>query len=731
MNRKRSYVLVLCIILIVPFSRSAAQTPDELFPLYDVIKPNVEFWTDIYSRYTTGQGVLHDNQELDRVYGVIDLEDPDQPGGHKINQVRIKNAKKYYRAILDRLAEGQAPQGFEEERIAQMFGPGATHKDYHRARYNIRCQVGQSDRFRAGVIRSGAYLDEIKRIFRHYGLPEDLAYLPHVESSFNPKAFSKFGAAGIWQFTRSTGKQYMSIGYAVDERRDPITSTYAAARYLKRNHDRLQNWPMAITAYNHGTSGMLRAKRARGTYEAIFKNHRSRLFKFASRNFYSEFLAARHVATNYRDYFGELELDRPPQLTEVRLEGFVSLPEIAQALDLDIETLHRLNPALRKPVLEGTKYIPKGFQLRLPRDDERRWDSLLTAQLPQLYKNAQTHSRFYTVRYGDTAGKIARRYGIRLNDLIAANRLDSRATIYVNQNLRIPHPGEQIPTQVAAVTPNTAAVAGKATTAVAKPPAKPVVIARSSPVPPLNAQPSITSQSPQPRPVAVQSEQAPTTEQAGDSTLARADTDAGRPAPNRTNGPSVPLGKMVVAAAAIPRSDKPPIQLVDSWQIREMPAKTAASNPEIVTGRIAVEQMIESEGGPIGIIHVEVEETLGHYAEWAGVRAQDLRRLNRLQYGRMIHIGQRLKIPLHRVDKETFEEIRYEYHKGLAEDFFSAYRVAGVQSYTIKRGDNIWTLSRENFELPMWLIQRYNTDVDLHSLMPSQKLMIPVVEENA
>jgi membrane-bound lytic murein transglycosylase D len=77
----------------------------------------------------------------------------------------------------------------------------------------------------------------------------DLAYLPHVESSFNPKAYSKFGAAGMWQFTRSTGKQYMTVSYAVDERRDPILSSRAAARLLKRNFKKFQNWPMAITAY--------------------------------------------------------------------------------------------------------------------------------------------------------------------------------------------------------------------------------------------------------------------------------------------------------------------------------------------------------------------------------------------------------------------------------------------------------------------------------------------------
>ena len=148
------------------------------------------------------------------------------------------------------------------------------------------------DRFREGLIRSGAYVDQIKEIFRSYGLPSDLAYLPHVESSFNPKAYSKFGAAGLWQFMRSTGKRFLEIDYTLDERRDPIRASHAAARLLKENYKALGTWPMAITAYNHGLAGMMRATRSKGNYEAIFKQYRSRLFKFASRNFYSEFLAA-------------------------------------------------------------------------------------------------------------------------------------------------------------------------------------------------------------------------------------------------------------------------------------------------------------------------------------------------------------------------------------------------------------------------------------------------------
>jgi membrane-bound lytic murein transglycosylase D len=95
----------------------------------------------------------------------------------------------------------------------------------------------------------------------------------------------------------------------------------------------------------------------------------------------------------------------------------------------------------------------------------------------------------------------------------------------------------------------------------------------------------------------------------------------------------------------------------------------------------------------------------------------------------MIRIDQHLKIPLYRVTIEEFEEKRFEHHKELTEDFFATYRVESIQTYAIKRGDNIWTLSREEFEVPMWLIRRYNVDIDFYKLMPSQKLLIPVVEK--
>ena len=421
--------LMMALSLCPGFCRGSESEADP-FPVPQCIQPNVDFWKKVYTEYHSGQGIIHDNQNLDIVYDVVKLDNPDRPGAGKRNRQRIKAAKKTYQTLLKKLARGALPSGPEEQRVADLFGPDAGKADFQHAQHRIRCQVGQKDRFREGLIRSGAYLDEIKQIFQKHGLPVDLAYLPHVESSFDPDAYSKFGAAGAWQFTRSTGKRYMTVDYTIDERRDPIRSSHAAARLLKDNYEMLGNWPLAITAYNHGAAGMLRAQRKMGSYAAIFEGYRSRIFGFASRNFYSEFLAAREAAKNYRHHFGELELNAPPKTTVVKLSGFASLPQLAQQLAVDKDTLRRLNPALRKPVFVGQKYAPKGYRLRLPADEERNWESLMADLPPEVFRHDQKHGRLYTVRRGDTAGDIARLHGIRLTDLMAANDLDKRATIY-------------------------------------------------------------------------------------------------------------------------------------------------------------------------------------------------------------------------------------------------------------------------------------------------------------
>ncbi|MGD9321368.1 MAG: transglycosylase SLT domain-containing protein [Desulfobacteraceae bacterium] len=620
----------------------APSAASELFPAYPCIEPNVLFWIEAYSNYSTAEGIIHDSNNLNIIYDVIELWPPEKHGSRKVNRKRIKKAKKKYKRILSKLAKNSSTQDPEARIIAGLFGPNAGPADFRKAMYNIRCQIGQRDRFVKGLIRSGAYIDEIKEIFRSEGLPEDLAYLPHVESSFNPEAYSKFGAAGIWQFTRSTGRRFMTIGYAMDERRDPMLSSRAAAKLLKQNYEKLGNWPMAITAYNHGVTGMLRAKRAKDSYEEIFKHYRRRRFKFASRNFYAEFLAAREVAKNYGRYFGLLQLDKPLDTREVLLEGYTTITDLSRHFQVDMETIQRLNPALRRPVLKNQKYVPKGYALRLPADSVEGKQVASAEILESLYRLHQKPSRFYRVKRGDTVGEIAHMHGLKVSDLIMANNLDSRATIYINQNLRLPLPGEKLE--------------------------------RVESTPKISPQLASASQA-QPREVAV-----------------------------------------------IPPENKPSL----------FEGKTNASDlpvtPAIVVGNLEIQHVMTEDGRQIGVIRVELEETLGHYADWLGVPTWAIRRLNGFPYGKLLRIHQKVKIPLDKVSREQFEQARIEFHQELQEDFFSAYKIESVQIYRVKNGDSIWTLCNEVFKLPLWLVKKYNPDVDFYNLRRSQKLAIPVVE---
>ena len=204
----------------------------------------------------------------------------------------------------------------EERRIFRMFGSPADRRVFARASHRVHVQEGIRERFLASVHRSREYLEDIRAILEGEGLPPEIAYLPHVESSFHPEARSKDGAVGLWQFTRGTGIQYLRIEGDVDEREDPILSTRAAARHLKGNHRALGNWPPALTAYNYGLNGMRRIVRRWDTKDLgrIIEGHRSRRFGYASRNFYLEFIAAVRVAENAHAYFRRDEDTLSPRL---------------------------------------------------------------------------------------------------------------------------------------------------------------------------------------------------------------------------------------------------------------------------------------------------------------------------------------------------------------------------------------------------------------------------------
>ena len=356
-------VLFICLLALLPQSaRSAAANPD--FPLYPAIRDNVRFWKDIYTRHSLNTAVIHDKDDLSVVYEVVPLFDERLPGAKQGNKALLDRKKARYIAILQKLSRF-APSTREERRIAALFSGRNPSRRMALAAESIRAQTGQKERFTEGVVRSGAYMAAIKRIFRSYNLPEDLAYLPHVESSFNTKAYSKLGASGIWQFTYSTGKNYLCIDQAVDERGDPIAAAHAAAKYLRNSYNLLGTWPLALTSYNYGTAGMMRALQEKGSYQRIFREYDKGHFKFASRNFYSEFLAALESAKELeRD--PSVRLERPVPTRTLTLKNKANIHEIRKRFSVSTETLECLNPALRPPVFAGQRHIPKGYVLHLP-----------------------------------------------------------------------------------------------------------------------------------------------------------------------------------------------------------------------------------------------------------------------------------------------------------------------------------------------------------------------------
>ncbi|WP_320041138.1 transglycosylase SLT domain-containing protein [uncultured Desulfobacter sp.] len=414
---------------------AASPEQAELFPVYDLIKPNVKFWTNIFTQYTRGQALVHDMGDLSRIYEEIKLNPAKSRAAARTNKKTKKKVLKKYRAILIGLSKGETPKTPTEKKVAALFPDKTKPVTFRRAAQRLRVQTGLKEHFMEGVIRSGALIDEFKMIIKSYGLPEDLAYLPCLESAFDVHTYSKYGAAGLWQFTHYTGKLFMDINQVVDQRRDPIVSTHGAAQLLKRNYEKLQNWPMAITAYNHGLYGMSRAKDKHKTYPAIYSDYSSRSFRFASRNFYPEFIAARKVAKNYIEYYGNIILDKPGQQTRYKVQGFVAAKDLVRALPVDLHTLKTMNPALRKPVFDGKKYIPPGQTLYLPKHISL---DLLNKTLGPLYRTAQRYTPFHRVVKGDTAGSIANTYKVPLKELIAMNGLGKKATIRVGQTLKIP-----------------------------------------------------------------------------------------------------------------------------------------------------------------------------------------------------------------------------------------------------------------------------------------------------
>ncbi|MDT8386517.1 MAG: transglycosylase SLT domain-containing protein [Thiogranum sp.] len=435
--------------LLALFGSPVKSADQDVFARPEALQPAIAFWTAVYSEIDSLAGFVHDNRDLGKVYETLRFNWYDSP---TLQEQQINTAVERYRSALQSLANGKREDlDQNEQKVLALWGNDVEVATLSTAADNLRFQRGQADRLREGIVRAGAWEQHIYRTLRNAGLPEALAVLPHVESSYNPRVRSHVGAAGLWQFTRFTGRHYMRVDHVIDERLDPLVSTQAAARLLQRYHAKLGSWPLAITAYNHGLSGVRRAVRELGSTDLgdIVQQYQGPRFGFASRNFYAAFIAANDVVSNAEKHFGVLERDVPDDYWIVRLPAYIEVGELVDHLKLDLKSLRSLNPALQEAVWEGSKYAPKGYPLRLPAATASATVKYVLNSVERFAE--QVPDYYYTVRAGDTLSGIAQRHKQSVRDLMALNNFSSEHLIRAGDSLRLAIPAVPEKTRIAAM----------------------------------------------------------------------------------------------------------------------------------------------------------------------------------------------------------------------------------------------------------------------------------------
>ncbi|MGH7843822.1 MAG: transglycosylase SLT domain-containing protein [Candidatus Binatia bacterium] len=392
---KKLIILILfCLLAFLPADSEGQEVPaEDLFPISEGLEKSVEFWKQIFTVYTTSQVIFFDPLDPARIYKVLEVQ----------NEKGLRSAIKAEKSRL------VAALGLSEDRI--------------------RTQRGIKERFSEGLVRGGRYLNQMQEIFRAQGLPVELTYLPLVESSFNIHARSTAGAVGMWQFIRSTGRRFLRINRHLDERKDPIESTRAAALLLKENYQKLGAWPLAITAYNHGAEGLARGVAEVGSRDLmdLIRNYESRTWGFASKNFYAEFIAAVQVAQNVENYFPGLEAHLPFPMQEIELVKATSINALLKSTGVPRSQFLEWNPALSSRIA----IVPQGYRVKVSAE---RFAPIAPSPSERVEQGMLRHH----VRRGETLYQIARRYEASVEEIQQLNGLRKSHLINIGQVLLIP-----------------------------------------------------------------------------------------------------------------------------------------------------------------------------------------------------------------------------------------------------------------------------------------------------
>jgi len=711
----RKFAIAALGLLLAPLLHGASAGAETLDPFLHPpeLEQDVRFWIRVYTEVTTDQGLLHDDWNLGLVYEVLRFDPGASPAQR---ERRVAEAKVRYASLLKRFAAGSTDDlSPHERRILHAFGDKATARDFRDAIERIRFQLGQADRFHEGLIRAAVWEKQIARTLAQHGVPEEIAALPHVESSFNLAAYSKVGAAGLWQFMPGTAKRFMRVDSVVDERLDPYSATDAAANLMLYNYRLLGTWPLAVTAYNHGPGGLRRAQDELGTSDiaVIVKRYQGATFGFASRNFYVAFLAALEVDRNADKYFGPITRLPDTDSTPVELPDYIPVSALAKAFKVDLGALRVLNPALRPPIWNGSRWVPRGYALRLPGTPPRAEIAAAWERLPATQRYvAQRNDGAHKIRRGETLAGIAAASGVSLNRLVAANGWTTAHAVARGEVVRIPPPASRADAAGGAV----AVVAS--TTDAAAPPTVAAVLPTPAPSAPVPSPPAPSAAAPSaPARLAVAADAAAPPAPALSFTLvesaplASADLEAPPPAAQPFDEPTI------IVPPTFARPPKEPVSQRQTDSNALLPVAAPTDNSDLTDYSVAADHTVI----------VQAEETLGHYADWSGVSSQVLRTLNKLHKNALVTLGHKVKLDFSRVSPEQFATARREYHHRLQEEFFAAHRIAGTENYSVKRGESLWVIAQQHADLPVWLVAEYNPDVDFNDVRPGTTITLPRV----
>ena len=322
----------------------------DTFKVPEGLKKSVDFWIQIYTKYTTQQGVFHVAGDTDQILGEFDL-------------TQVYANQKW--SPVRRELEAELLVKRQKKLLASRFNIDAK---------KIRLQMGLRDRMQQAIKISGYYLPQMERIFEQEKIPKELTRVVFVESSFNIFAESKVGASGLWQIMPRVSRSYKYMQEAQDLRNHPIYATKLAASILKQNYQILKSWPLAVTGYNHGVGSMgklVKKYKSNDISYLIDNVGASKSFGFASRNFYATYLAALWVESHANLYFPEpIYKYQELKVRSVKVVKPMPYHELLSYFGQDRLKLRLYNPHIKTSYLKAGKSLPKGVIANLPKDDK-------------------------------------------------------------------------------------------------------------------------------------------------------------------------------------------------------------------------------------------------------------------------------------------------------------------------------------------------------------------------